>query len=104
MKKVTSRVSPPRRLSVAEAKASLSEALRAASDAPTVIHNRGSDVAVLVGVDEYERLVANERTRTQTARLLEDIESLKKHFGGGAELEAERAVIAPRNPFARARR
>jgi prevent-host-death family protein len=46
----------PRRVSVADAKARLSLLIREVEERPTVIQNRGRDVAVLVGLAEYERV------------------------------------------------
>jgi prevent-host-death family protein len=42
----------PRRLRVAEAKAKLSEAIRSVRSGPSIIHNRGRDVAVLIDVEQ----------------------------------------------------
>lgn len=93
------------RLSVAEAKAGLSAALRAAEDGPTVIHNRGRDAAVLVGIEAYARLVgAAGAGETPMAAFLHDLASLKERLDGGADFEPERVVLTPRDPFARARR
>ena len=47
-----------RRLGVAEAKMRLSELLRDAAAGPTVIHSRGRDVAVVLAVEDYDRLTA----------------------------------------------
>ena len=78
----------PVRIGVADAK--LSRALRSAGETPTIIHNRGRDVAVLLGVAEYERLVANDDAKASAmSALLRDIEALKLRFGGGADPGAE---------------
>ena len=86
------------RLSVAETKARLSEVLRSVERGPTVVHNRGRDVAVLLGIEEYERLRASAE-RTPMARFLDDTDALRARFGGGADLEIERLALAPRDPF-----
>jgi len=100
MKKVIKRPLA-RRLSVAEAKAELSAALRAASDVPTVIHSRGRDLAVLLGIDAYQRLVAlNDERESRVKQFLDDVAVLKERLGGGAELGIEAATFAPRDPFA----
>jgi prevent-host-death family protein len=105
MKKVFSRPERPslgpRRLSISEAKAHLSDAVRSAGEAPIVIHNRGRDVAALVGIDDYERIQRGPRGATQ---FLETVGELKRRFGGGAELEVEPAAIRPADPFRAQRR
>lgn len=49
--------------SVAEAKARLSELLNETPKAPQVIENRGREVAVVLSMDEYQRL---QRYKAQT--------------------------------------
>ena len=94
-----------RRLSVAEAKAGLSAALRTAADGPTVIHNRGRDAAVLLGIEAYTQLAgAAGDGETPMAAFLRDLAGLKARLGGGADFEPERVVLTPRDPFARTRR
>lgn len=88
------------RLSVAEAKARLSEVLRNVDAGPTVIHNRGRDTAVLLGMEAYERLVAAAGDgATAMVAFLRDVDGLKARLGGGAELDVERASLTPQDPF-----
>lgn len=102
MKQTIKRVGAVRRLSVAEAKAGLSSALRTAEEGPTVIHNRGRDAAVLLGIEAYARLVGEaDDGETPTAGFLHDVAALKDRLGGGADFEPERMVLTPRDPFAR---
>jgi prevent-host-death family protein len=93
----------PRRLSVAEAKAKLSEAIRSVRSGPSIIHNRGRDVAVLIDVEQYEQLVKdNEAAQAQspTKSFLERVGQLKERFGGGADgFKPPRTSFRPRNPF-----
>jgi prevent-host-death family protein len=107
MKKVGSIHLPPgpraKRLNVSEAKAKLSQALRELDDGPTIIHNRGRDVAVLITMEGYERLLAAEGTagaRTMGS-FLDAVDGLKRRFGGGAGLSPERVGFVPRDPFGR---
>ena len=88
------------RLSVAEAKARLSEVLRNVDAGPTVIHNRGRDTAVLLGMKAYERLVAaaGDGTTPMTA-FLRDVDALKDRLGGGVELDVDRVSLTPQDPF-----
>src|SRR5262245_2706829 len=107
MKQVTYRPgSPyraPRRLSVSEAKAKLSEALRDVREAPTVIHSRGHDIAVLMGIEDYQRLAADPGTLSG-ASFVQAVEELKRRLGGGAELKTEPARLQPFEPFASPRK
>jgi prevent-host-death family protein len=94
-----------KRLNVSEAKAKLSQALRQLEDGPTVIHNRGRDVAALISIDDYERLLRADGSDGAGMRsFLESVEALKRDLGGGAELPVERARIHARDPFGRGRR
>lgn len=99
MKKTFSRT---RRIGVAEAKSELSRVLREVSSGPVVIHSRGRDLAVLVGIDEYEREHASPPTSV-TLDLLARIDQLKRELGGGADLKTEPVDYEPLNPFRRAR-
>jgi prevent-host-death family protein len=102
MKKIISRSYPMfrgKRLNVSEAKAKLSQALHDLQDGPTIIHNRGRDVGVLISVEDYERLSAAENAPPTMSSFLHALEALKQRFGGGAELPVERARLVPRNPF-----
>jgi prevent-host-death family protein len=93
----------PRRLGVAEAKSRLSEILRQAAGGPTIIHSRGRDVAVVLAVEEYDRLTAeNGGSNTAGARFLDRIEALKQQHGGGVDDFAPAPIaIQPVDPFAR---
>ncbi len=90
-----------KRLNVSEAKAKLSQTLHELRDGPTIIHNRGRDIAVLIGVEDYERLLASEAAAAApTMRSFVDaVEVLKGKFGGGAELSPGRITFVPRDPF-----
>jgi prevent-host-death family protein len=89
-----------RRVGIAEAKARLSEVLRDVDEEPVVIHNRGRDVAVVVGVATYERLRAAEASAPSgMGKLIADIAELRDKYGGGADIAYERIDYAPRNPF-----
>jgi prevent-host-death family protein len=93
------------RVGVAEAKAELSRVLRDAAEHPTVIHRRGRDIAVVVGVEEYERLVANDVGRgSPMANLVRETEALKQRFGGGVDPGATRLDYESRDPFAEKRK
>ncbi len=89
----------PRRLSVSDAKAKLSETLKMVQEAPAIIHNRGRDVAVLMSIEDYDRIAAQPRPRAGRA-LLEAVQELKKEMGGGAIFRPTRARIRPKSPFA----
>jgi prevent-host-death family protein len=105
MKRTTGTALGRGRLSVAEAKARLSEVLRNVNAGPTVIHNRGRDAAVLLGVEAYERLIAAAGDRTTPmGAFLRDVEALEDRLGGGAELDVERAALTPHDPFGSGRR
>lgn len=68
---------------MAEAKAKLSQTVRRVTDGPVVIHNRGRDVAVLVAVDEFERLPGRSGGGGQA--FLSQLEALKARHGGGVD-------------------
>lgn len=90
-----------KRVGIAEAKAHLSEVVRDAASEPIVIHNRGKDVAVVVGTSEYERLLeAAGKRPTAGAKFLDSIRELKEKYGGGYELVTERLDFPDRDPFA----
>ena len=92
-----------RRLGVAEAKSKLSEVLREAAQGPTVIHSRGKDLAVVLAMEDYERLTADQPSpRAGGAAFLERVEVLKERHGGGVvDFEPARLDFVPENPFAR---
>jgi len=81
-----------RRYSVAEAKAGLSAILRVSDHRPTLVHRRGHDVAVILSVDEYERLAARE-PEDGMAGFLAKVEELKTKHGGGVDFEPGRASL-----------
>ena len=91
-----------RRLGVAEAKSKLSEVLRDVAQGPMVIHSRGRDVAVVLAMEDYERLTAGQQyQRTGGAELLQRIETLKQRYGGGVDdFEPVRLDFMPVDPFA----
>jgi prevent-host-death family protein len=98
----------PRRLSVAEAKAKLSEALRSVRSGPSIIHNRGRDVAVLIDVEQYEQLIKDQQAaqeRRPAKAFLDRVEQIKERFGEGADgFEPPRTDYRPRNPFSNRQR
>jgi prevent-host-death family protein len=106
MKQVAHKSPPPprpRRLGVAEAKSRLSEILRDAAGGPTIIHSRGRDVAVVLAVEEYDRLTAERGdVHTPGARFLDRVEALKQQHGGGVDDFVPAPIkIQPVDPFAR---
>ncbi|HJX26442.1 MAG TPA: type II toxin-antitoxin system Phd/YefM family antitoxin [Thermoanaerobaculia bacterium] len=93
-----------RRLGVAEAKSKLSEVLRDAANGPTVIHSRGRDLAVLLAIEDYEQLMADQQPpRAGGASFLKRVEALKQREGGGVDFEPPRLDFTPAEPFARKR-
>jgi prevent-host-death family protein len=94
-----------RRLGVAEAKSKLSELLRDAAQGPLVIHSRGRDVAVVLAIEEYERLTAGQQpSRVGGAAFLQRVEALKlRHDGGVDDFEPARLDFVPADPFARSK-
>ena len=99
-------IQPPpraRRLGVAEAESKLSEVLREAEQGPTVIHDRGKDLVVILAIEDYERLVARQQhPQAGGAAFLQRIEALKRRHGGGVEdFEPARLDFTPVEPFAR---
>ena len=105
MKKGASMDSPrPRRIGVAEAKSKLSEVLREAAQGPTVIHSRGRDLAVVLAVEDYDRLTADQLPRAGGAAFLQRVEALKQRHGGGvSDFEPSRLDLVPAEPFSRRR-
>ena len=108
--KQTTKVSParnatvrPPRLSVAEAKVKLSEALRSVRSGPSIIHNRGRDVAVLIDVEQYEQLIQSQQAaqaQRPAQSFLDRLDELKGRLGGGADgFKPPRTDYRPRNPF-----
>lgn len=91
-----------RRLGVAEAKSRLSELLRDVAQGPTVIHSRGRDLAVVLAIEDYERLTATqEPSRAGGTEFLRRVETLKARYGGGVDdFEPARLNFVPAQPFA----
>ena len=93
----------PRRLSVAEAKAKLSEALRSIRSGPLIIHNRGRDVAVLIDIEQYDQLIDEQRAstaQTPARSFLHRLDEIKRLHGGGVDgFEPSRIDYRPRKPF-----
>jgi prevent-host-death family protein len=104
MKEATApRTRSPQRVGVAHAKSRLSEVLRHTADGPTIIHSRGRDLAVLLAIEDYERLVTERPAGQGTgAALLGRIEALKRRRGGGVR-DFKPAVMRFRamDPFSR---
>jgi prevent-host-death family protein len=94
-----------RRLGVAEAKSKLSEVLRDVAQGPTVIHSRGRDLAVVLAIEDYERLVVDQQPqRSGGAAFLQRVEALKQRHGGGVvDFEPARLDFIPIDPFERKR-
>jgi prevent-host-death family protein len=94
-----------RRLGVAEAKGKLSEVLRDTAQGPLVIHSRGRDIAVVLAVEEYERLTADQQSsRAGGSAFLQRVEALKlRHDGGVSDFEPARLDFAPVDPFVRSK-
>lgn len=91
-----------RRLGVAEAKRRLSEVLRDVAQGPTVIHSRGRDLAVVLAMEDYERLkVGQQPQRLGGEEFLQRIDALKQRYGGGvSDFEPSRLDFVPVDPFA----
>jgi len=94
-----------RRLGVAEAKSKLSEVLREAAKGPTIIHSRGKDVVVVLAMEDYERLIAEQQTPVAGgATFLKRIEAVKQRHGGGVSgFEPAHLDFRASEPFARKR-
>jgi prevent-host-death family protein len=91
-----------RRLEVAEAESSLSDVLRDAAQGPTIIHDHGRDLAVVLAIEDYERLKSDRPARRAGgAAFLERVEALKRRHGGGVEdFTPARFDFVPAEPFA----
>ena len=94
-----------RRLGVAEAKSKLSEVLRDAAQGPTIIHNRGRDLVVVLSIEDFERLTADHQPqRAGGAAFLQRVDALKQRYGGGvSDFEPARLDFVPADPFSWAR-
>ena len=77
----------PKRVSIADAKARLSSLIRDAERRPTVIQNRGRDVAVLISLADYERVssLVSAPAESKAERFLREVGTLKERFGGGVD-------------------
>lgn len=74
--------------------------LKIADVEPVVIHSRGRDIAVVVGMATYERLRELEGKEPSPAALfLAEVAELRERYGGGADIPYERVDFEPRNPF-----
>ncbi len=90
-----------KRINVSEAKAQFSEVLRQIPEGPTVIHNRGRDVGVLLSMSDYDELLAA-RGNGQTSAVkafLATTERLKQSYGGGVQFTLKPTKLTPRDPF-----
>ena len=106
MKKGTQALSlRTRRLGVAEAKSKLSEVLREVAQGPTVIHSRGRALAVVLAIEDYERLTADQQLPSAGGdAFLQRVEALKQRHGGGvSDFEPARLDFVPAEPFVRRR-
>ena len=91
-----------RRLGVAEAKSKLSEVLREAAQGPMVIHSRGRDLVVVLAIEDYERLTADQPLKEAAgAAFLQRVEALKQRHGGVSDFEPARLDFVPAEPFPR---
>jgi len=90
------------RYSVAEAKAHLSEVLRGAEGSPAVIHNRGRDVAVVLSMNDYQRLRSRAGLPPMT-RWLARLEEWRARTGG-VDFDPEPMAFKPLEPDFEVRR
>jgi prevent-host-death family protein len=92
-------------LGVAEAKSRWSEVVREAAQGPTFIHSRGKDLVVVLAIEDYERLSADQQApKAGGAAFLRRVEALKQRYGGGVEdFEPARLDFVPSEPFGRKR-
>lgn len=94
----------PRRIGVAEAKSRLSEVLRDTAQAPAIIHNRGRDLAVLLAIEDYERLVGRQAGAGAGSALIDRLDAVKRRHGGGVDdFEPAPMRFQPADPFSRRR-
>ena len=92
------------RWNVAEAKAKLSEVLHKAQQGPQLVESRGREVAVVLGIEQYRRLLEIEARATPSARLA-DFLRLSRAVGaeGTADIPLPRRERRP-SPFARSKK
>ena len=95
-----------RRVGVAAAKSKLSELLRQTTAGPAIIHNRGRDLAVVLAVEDYDRLITEHGTTLRAgAAFLERVAALKQRHGSeGVDFAPPRFDLKPIDPFKRAPR
>src|SRR5438067_403686 len=94
--------SRPTRIGVADAKSRLSELLRRVADGPTIIHSRGRDIAVVLSIEEYNRLQGETAAQGGGARWLDRIEALKRRLGWDIEdFDPPHIKLKMQDPFAR---
>jgi prevent-host-death family protein len=93
-------------LEVAEAKSRWSEVVREAAQGPTIIHSRGRDLVVVLAIEDYERLSADQQaSKAGGAAFLQRVEALKQRYGGGVDdFEPARLDFVPSEPFGRRNR
>lgn len=104
MRKKTTLSPRTRRLGVAEAKSRWSEVVREAAQGPTVIHSRGKDLAVVLAIEDYERMSADQQApKAGGAAFLQRVEALKQRYGGGVDFDPARLDFVPSEPFGRKR-
>ncbi|HWL86538.1 MAG TPA: type II toxin-antitoxin system Phd/YefM family antitoxin [Polyangiaceae bacterium] len=85
---------------VAEAKASLSELVRESARGPQRIENRGREVAVVLSIEDYQRLTEAAEQGSGASRLRRFLRlSAELREGGGADIELPAREQRP-SPFA----
>lgn len=90
------------RWNIAQAKACFSELVRDAAEQPQTIENRGREVAVVLGIDDYLLLVDQADRTSEVARVREFLRaSAELRAQGGAEIELP-ARTERASPFAEA--
>ena len=97
---------PKARWNVADAKAHLSELLRRAGHEAQVIENRGHEVAVVLGVEQYGQLRAEAERGAPRRALLEFLrlsEDLRRRGGATLKIPARRPRRSPFAPRPRSR-
>jgi prevent-host-death family protein len=89
------------RWNVAEAKAKLSAMLQSAAREPQVIENRGKEVAVVLGIEEYRRFKALEERSSPRAKMDEFLRltaELRREGGVTIKLPKRRPRRSPFTP------
>lgn len=90
----------PRRMGIAEAKAHFADIVREATVRRTIIQRRGHDVAVLIAVEELERVERRGEGATGGARFLAGIDRWRAQHGGIDDFQPARAIIRAEEPCA----